>query len=53
MIAVMKHHDQKQLGEESVYSFSLFIRIIRTGTEKQSRNLYAKGEREAMGSVAY
>ena len=56
-MAVMKHHDQKQLGEERVYwaftSTTLFIEEVRTGTHmwqepKQGRNLEAGAGAEAM-----
>lgn len=35
-IAVMKHHDQKQLGEERAYfTYSSLAKAVRTGTQEE------------------
>jgi hypothetical protein len=57
-IAVMKHHDPKQVGEERAYlaytSTSLFIiKGSQDQNSKQSRNLVSGGDAEAIEGAAY
>jgi hypothetical protein len=48
----MKHHDQKQLGEEMVFYLS-YASISQSGQElKQGRNLEAGADAEALDGVA-
>jgi len=51
-IAVIKYHDQKQVGEERVYladiSISLFIKESQNKSSKWDRNLEAGADTEAL-----
>lgn len=50
-MAVIKHQNQKQLGEEKAYFILQLIRDVRAQT--QGRNLETGTEAEAMGSAVY
>ena len=51
-IAVMKHHNQRNLGEKSLFGLHFYITVYhqrKSGQErKQGKNLEARADAEAM-----